>query len=50
MMNGNVTQHSIFSKPLEIPNLFASYRIRDYPRAGLRCHPWENDRYPSDSA
>ena len=41
MMNGNVTQHSIFSKPLEIPNLFASYRIRDYPRAGLRCHPWK---------
>ncbi len=40
-MNRDVTTSSIFSKPLEIPNLFASYRIRDYPRAGLRCHPWE---------
>jgi tRNA-guanine family transglycosylase len=26
---------------LETPALFTSYRIRDYPRAGLRCHPWE---------
>ena len=26
---------------LEAPALFASYRIRDYPRAGLRFHPWE---------
>ena len=26
---------------IETPALFASYRIRDYPRAGLRCHPWE---------
>ena len=34
-------QPSIFSKSLELPNLFASYRIRDYPRAGLSCHPWE---------
>lgn len=40
-MNRAVTTSSIFSKPLEIPNLFASYRIRDYPRAGLRCHPWK---------
>ena len=40
-MNQNVTQSSIFSKPLELPNLFASYRIGDYPRAGLLCHPWE---------
>ena len=39
-MNQNATQSSIFSKPLELPNLFASYRIGDYPRAGLRCHPW----------
>ena len=36
-----MTQPSIFSKPLELPNLFASYRIGDYPRAGLLCHPWE---------
>ena len=36
-----MTQNSIFSKPLETPNLFASYRIKDYPRAGLRCHPWK---------
>ena len=34
-------QSSIFSKPLETPNLFASYRINDCPRAGLRCHPWK---------
>ena len=40
-MNQNVTQSSIFSKPLELPNLFASYRIGDYPRAGLRCYPWK---------
>ena len=40
-MSRNVTQPSIFSKPLELPNLFASYRIGDYPRAGLRCYPWE---------
>ena len=40
-MNQNVTQSSIFSKPLELPNLFASYRIGDYPRAGLSRHPWE---------
>lgn len=26
---------------LDCPALFASYRIGDYPRAGLRCHPWE---------
>ncbi len=37
----NLTQNPVFSKPLETPNLFASYRIRDYPRAGLRCHPWK---------
>ena len=40
-MNQNVTQSSIFSKPLELPNLFASYRIGDYPRAGLLYYPWE---------
>ena len=40
-MNQNVTQSSIFSKPLELPNLFASYRIGDYPRAGLSRHPWK---------
>ena len=26
---------------IETPALFASYRIQDYPRAGLLCHPWE---------
>lgn len=26
---------------LESPSLFASYRIKDFPRAGLRCHPWK---------
>ena len=36
-----MTQPSIFSKSLELPNLFASYRIGDYPRAGLSCHPWK---------
>ena len=36
-----MTQPSIFSKSLETPNLFASYRIGDFPRAGLRCYPWE---------
>ena len=40
-MNQNVTQPSIFSKRLETPNLFASYRIGDFPRAGLRCYPWK---------
>ena len=25
---------------IETPALFASYRIGDYPRAGLRYHPW----------
>ena len=40
-MNQNVIQSSIFSKPLETPNLFASYRINDCPRAGLRRHPWK---------
>ena len=25
---------------IETPALFASYRIGDYPRAGLRFHPW----------
>ena len=40
-MNPNVPRPPIFSSRLETPNLFASYRIGDYPRAGLRCHPWE---------
>lgn len=26
---------------IKTPALFASYRIRDFPRAGLRFHPWE---------
>ena len=41
-MNQEATHSSIFSRvPLELPNLFASYRISDYPSAGLLCHPWE---------
>lgn len=41
-MNQNGTRASIFSKfDIDIPNLFASYRISDFPRAGLLCHPWE---------
>ncbi|MCZ7545104.1 MAG: queuine tRNA-ribosyltransferase family protein [Anaerolineae bacterium] len=31
---------TIGSRRIETPNFIASYRIRDYPRAGLRCHPW----------
>ncbi len=31
---------NIGAKTIEVPNIFASYRIGDYPRAGLRCHPW----------
>jgi queuine/archaeosine tRNA-ribosyltransferase len=26
---------------IETPALVTSYRIRDYPQAGLRCHPWQ---------
>lgn len=26
---------------IDTPALFASYRICDFPRAGLLCHPWE---------
>ena len=41
-MNQDVTHSSVFSRvPLEIPNLFASYRIGDYPHAGLCYPPWE---------
>jgi queuine/archaeosine tRNA-ribosyltransferase len=31
----------IGNKPLETPALVVSYRIGDYPRAGLRNYPWE---------
>ncbi|MCB0190857.1 MAG: hypothetical protein KDJ65_02835 [Anaerolineae bacterium] len=31
----------IGSKSLDVPNIFASYRIKDFPRAGLRSHPWQ---------
>ena len=41
MIDRNVTPPSIFSKSLETPCLFASYRIGDYSQAGLRCYPWE---------
>lgn len=41
-MDLDVTDSQVFSRaPLETPNLFASYRIGDYPRAGLRRSPWE---------
>ena len=41
-MDPDVTHSPVFSRePLEIPNLFASYRIGDHPRAGLRLSPWE---------
>ena len=29
---------------IETPALFASYRIGDFPRAGLRCYPWNITR------
>ena len=29
---------------IKTPALFASYRIGDFPRAGLRCHPWNITR------
>ena len=31
----------IGASTIKTPALFASYRIRDFPRAGLRFHPWE---------
>jgi len=40
-MRREIIQRCIGRKSLEVPNIFVSYRIRDYPRAGLRCHPWE---------
>ena len=41
-MNQVATHPSIFSRaPLQTPNLFASYRIGDYPHAGLLHPPWE---------
>ena len=41
-MNPDATHSSVFSRvPLEIPNLFASYRIGDCPHAGIHHPPWE---------
>ena len=41
-MNQGATRSFVFSRvPLETPNLFASYRIGDYPHAGLLHPPWE---------
>ena len=41
-MNHDVANSSIFSKnSFETPNLFASYRIGDFPRAGLDFYPWK---------
>lgn len=41
-MDPDVTHSPVFSRaPLETPNLFASYRIGDYPHAGLRLPPWD---------
>ena len=31
---------TIGASKIETPALFASYRIGDYPRAGLSCYPW----------
>lgn len=39
-MAPNASERSERWESLKTPNLFASYRIDDYPRAGLRCHPW----------
>ncbi|MGA9767853.1 MAG: tRNA-guanine transglycosylase [Blastocatellia bacterium] len=36
MRNGSFGKHI-----LPTPAVFASYRIADFPRAGLRFHPWE---------
>lgn len=38
--------HTQKTKVLEIktPALFASYRIGDFPRAGLHCYPWNITR------
>ena len=41
---------TIGASKIETPALFASYRIRDFPRAGLRFPSVENDQYSSDSA
>ena len=32
---------TIGGSKIQTPALFASYRIGDYPRAGLRCYPWK---------
>lgn len=41
-MDCDVTSSPIIQKfSLETPNLFASYRIGDFPRARLRFHPWK---------
>ena len=31
----------IGGKELAVPTVFAGYRIKDFPRAGLRFHPWK---------
>lgn len=36
-----ISTHPFFPKILNTPNLFASYRLDDFPRAGLLCHPWK---------
>lgn len=33
--------HKIGVSKFKTPALFASYRISDFPRAGLLCHPWK---------
>ncbi|MDE0181561.1 MAG: hypothetical protein OXL39_09465 [Caldilineaceae bacterium] len=40
-MTSSVSVQNSLWERLETPNLFASYRIDDYPRAGLSCYPWE---------
>ncbi len=41
-MEDDITDSPILKKfSFETPNLFASYRIGDFPRARLRFHPWK---------
>ena len=41
MMRGHASHSQLTDMPLKTPSLFASYRIDDYPRAGLLFFPWE---------
>lgn len=37
----SIKKVSLNGKRLETPNIFASYRLGDYPNAGLKCLPWK---------